>query len=672
MPQTTAILKAETKGFVEANQQAAKINKAASVAAKEQLKNTKDVEKELGRMGDQLKDLARQQVSLNKEMEKVDRASEAYKKLAGTMNELNKQQNEIQRAANNVERAFVRQNRAITAAQMARGGFAQGVLQGITPGVGPFLQRGPGMQRQMAGMAIGRAGRGMAGAVTGMPFGGLGALAQGLMSIPGGAALGVPLMQATRQAAMALQFRGGVQQAMPFLGIEQLQARTGARLVRARRGFTNEEIERRARRAAEEVMPGGAPGAFVRAEPTEEELAREGSRASMLYKAEKKRLLDERAKRIGRATAERREFFESIAGPGARLAGIAKPEAFQFAAQVAQVSGGRAIEMVRRSPEFFRTAFAAKTLYGAGPEVAGAFMQAERRGGLVGAAGRGGEAFAEALGQATAIGLEGSEINDFLSIIASGIQDWKRTGIQINAGAITGIARGVGAAVGAVRGMAIARGMQAAATGMAARGPQTSLDLMMMQAAGYRGGGAAEFERAQIALEEGLSPQQWNTILERLIQQGGGGAGGRLYAATRFREAGIQMPGSEMQKLAREGIREMPGAPRLTGMELEERAAAAMDPALARRAGIMNEQISAGNKLLKATQDLEATASTITKAFSEELGPLISDVTGKFLALSKALPGVVEAVKAKPGGFAVEYGKRFIDPFGVFFTGEGE
>ena len=100
--QTKAVLKAEVKGFVEAAQAATKINKAASAAAKDQLRNTKEVEKELGRMGDRLKDLAREQVSLNKEMAKVDKASEAYKRLTGTMKELNKQQNEIQRAASNV------------------------------------------------------------------------------------------------------------------------------------------------------------------------------------------------------------------------------------------------------------------------------------------------------------------------------------------------------------------------------------------------------------------------------------------------------------------------------------------------------------------------------------------------------------------------------------------
>ena len=83
--QTNVVLGAKTKGFVQAGQEAAKITKAAAAGAKEQLKNTKEVEKELGRMGSQLKNLARLQVSLNREMEKVGKASDTYKKLSGEL-----------------------------------------------------------------------------------------------------------------------------------------------------------------------------------------------------------------------------------------------------------------------------------------------------------------------------------------------------------------------------------------------------------------------------------------------------------------------------------------------------------------------------------------------------------------------------------------------------------
>jgi hypothetical protein len=668
--QTKVTIGAETKGFVKVAQEAAKVSKAAAVAAKDQLKNAKDVEKELDRMGSQLKDLARLQVSLNKQMEKVDKTSGTYKELAGRMKDVTKQQDDLQRAARNVERAFQDQGKAVTAAQMAQGGFAQGLLQGVTPGVGPFLQRGPGMRRQAIGMGVGRMARGLAGGAARAPFAGMQGIAQALSAMPGGGLLAGPMMLAAAQAGPALAYRGAMQQAMPFLGTGA--TREAAAGVRAR--LSPERIRRLAERRATTEIGYEERYTTVGEGPTIYEERFAHTVDEQLRTAETKRLEATRARRIGEVTADRRRFFGTITGAGAGLAGMAKPEAMQFAAQIAQIGGGRAIDMPK---DFFRTAFAARTLYGVGPEATGAFMQAGRRGGLVGGAGRGGEALAETIGQATAIGLEGSEINDFLSVIAGGIQDWKRTGIQINAGAITGIARGVGAAVGAVRGMAIARGMQAAATGMSARGPQTTLDLMMMQAAGYRGGGAGEFEAAQIAIEKGLTSDQWNVILKRLIRQGGGAETGRLYAATMFRQAGITMPASEMAKLAQEGIGEVPGAPKakVTGAELIERAPKALDPFLVRQAAITNKQLAAGQKMLTATQNTADSAANTAAVFVEKLGPTIDALTGKLNDLTMAVSGTTEAVKkSKEGGWFSEYGSAAASgsfgEYGSFTTGE--
>ncbi len=463
--QTTATLSAKTKGFAEVAQQAAKINKAAAAASKEQLKNSEDVEKSFGKIGNQLKKLAGLQRDLNREMGQAEKGSKAYKEFAKQSEEASKQQERLRASLRKTGQELRGQNQAVTAAQMARGGFIQGLIQGGVPGAGPFIQRGPGMGRQVAGMATGRALRGMAGGMARAPFAGLQGIGQALSAIPGGRLLGGPMMLAAAQAGPALAFRGAMQQAMPFLGTERLQARTRARVARAGQGFTEADIKLTARDAEIEAR------AHV---PVLKEAA--GKRA---YAAKTEAMEAARDIRLGRATAERREAFGRITAPGVALAGMAKPEAFQFAAQIARVGGGQAMQMPR---QFFQAAFAAKTLYGAGPEVSGAFMQAGRRGGLVGGVGRGGEAMAETIGKATAIGLEDSEINDFLGIIAGGIQDWKRTGIPMNTGSIAGIARGVGSSIGAVRGVAVAQGIAGAARGLAMGGPQSAIDMMMLQA----------------------------------------------------------------------------------------------------------------------------------------------------------------------------------------------
>jgi hypothetical protein len=665
--QTKVVIGAETKGFVKVNQEAAKISKAASAAAKEHLKNTKDVEKELSRMGSQLKELARHQVSLNKEMEKVDKSSDLYKTLAGRLKDVNKQQDDLQRSTRNVERAFRDQGRAVTAAQMASGGFVQGLVQGAVPGAGPFIQRGPGMGRQMIGMAAGRAARGVAGGIARAPFAGLQGIGQALSMMPGGGFVGGPMMLAAQQAGPALAFRAGLQQAMPFLGTGQFRARAAA----VGGALTEEEILRRAeaaRTAAQRPTRGWERRAGAIAE-----IEAESQRGEIAFTAEKERLEGLEARRTRRlrgVAKERREAFGAISGPGAALAGMAKPEAFQFAAQVARIGGGRAMEM---PPAFFQAAFAARTLYQAGPEVTGAFMQAGRRGGLVGGVGRGGEAIAETIGQATAIGLEGSEINDFLSVIASGIQDWKRTGIPMNAGSITGIARGVGGAVGAVRGMTIARGITGAAQGLAMGGPQSAIDMMMLQAVGYRGGGAESFEQAQIALERGeFGAKETSRLMERLTTMGGGGAAGRLFAREQLRQKGIQIGPTEMQRIGREGIAELPKAGTLTSKELAERAATELDPALARQANIVNQQIATGNAMLSSTQNMAEAASATAKTFTDTFGPSIDSLT---TGIKEAADGLSEFTeKARKSGNTLTYVLKnliTVVPPEEFNTGEG-
>lgn len=665
--ETTVIIGAKTKGFVRAGQEAAKITKAAASAAKEQLKNTKDVEKELGRMGSQLKDLARHQVSLNREMEKVGKATDTYKRLSGQLKEVNKQQDELQRSARNVERAFKDQSKAVTSAQMARGGFAQGLVQGVAPGA--FIQRGPGMRQQMVGMAVGRAARGVVGGLARAPFSGLSGIGQALAAIPGGGIIGGPMMLAAQQAGPAMAFRGGMQRDMPFLGTAQMRARNRARVAAVGPGMTGEDILLGAEsaRGIASRPRAGSPLSL-------EAIDIENRRGELAFTKEKARLggaESRRIRRLDRIEASRRESLAKISEPGVSLAGMAKPEAFQFAAQIARIGGGQALDMPR---EFFRTAFAAKTLYGVGPEVSGAFMQADRRGGLVGGAGRGGDAMAEAIGQATAIGLEGSEINDFLNVIASGIQDWKRTGMPINAGSIAGMARGIGVSIGAVRGMAVAQGMTAAAQGVAMGGPQGAMDMMMLQAAGYRGGGAAEFEQAQIALEKGLTAKQVGGLMKRLTRMGGGAESGRLFAKQMLREKGISISPSEMMALEKTGFKgllEGGAVEGTTGGKLAREAAAALDPVTRRQALIDNKKIAAGNAMIKSVQDLDESSTNIAKQFSKELGPYVSDLTGLFKELTESLPGLISVLK----GTATEGKASYANPGSPavfdFLTGEG-
>lgn len=692
---TDLIVTMKPKGFAEAQQKISAAAKEALKVSSEQVKGFASagrgasmVGKEVDRLKKRMEDLVRAQTSAIKAMEGMDdKASPAFADLNKTLETTVSEIAKIDGAVRNLERTF----------QAKRRSFSQGFLQGAVPGA--FIERGPGMYRQAAGVAAGRAGRGVAGGLAGIPFGGAQSVVQAVSAIPGiGGALAAPLSRAMQQSEMFLQSEQVRMGTMPFLGGFGLSAQAGRA---GRRGFAGgglpdavkaqmrmegegkarqaalkntQEIlqfraESKARAALEKMNPTINRGALLtsmeesnmqgmQGSPFERKVFAEEMRKARVHSGARVKAADSAARNKAAAAARNqimRRSLGNIQGLGVQLMGAAAPEARQFAAGVSQAGGGFGVQMQQQ--DLLRQAMGAKTLFGVQGETAGAFLQAGRRGGLVGGQGRAGDAFRKTLGDAMRLGLEGSEINTYLQEMAAGITQWRQTGIPVNADSVASMGKEFGRlGVGGVRGAALAGGFGRAAEQMAAGGPQTAGQLMAFRAlGGLRGRSMEDMEEAQIRLEEKkFTGEDITNLISQLVQAGGGGASGRRVAFGELKGMGVQISRRELKDIstaietgepteaaAKVAAQQRRGS-QLAGITeapggLAGAAAGLVPAAVKRQAALQNQQIATGRQMIKAVQTMEKTAQRITKQIADVTRPLLEAVAGNIDNLVGAL-----------------------------------
>lgn len=314
---TNVIISTETKGFDKAQQQVTKFNTEAAKGLKDQTKGFseaqktseqfekalgrlektfegtsgafkkniegvmsefdnlnqmefKDVQKHVGGLKEHLGGLAKEQAAITAAMGKMeDKGSPAYKKLKEHLKGVTEESKNTERQIVSLERAFAKQAAeakkaaeeqkrlsadAAADARMRRGAFVQGLAQGGLPMPSPFLQRGPGMGRQLAGMGIGRAltgGMGVTRGVGGAMFGGVAGVQAMLSGIPmvGGLMAG-QLGAAQSYAQQQIAFQQTKLEIAPYLGsvaemqevaAEKAEARARRRKSRRRKKLLKAE-----------------------------------------------------------------------------------------------------------------------------------------------------------------------------------------------------------------------------------------------------------------------------------------------------------------------------------------------------------------------------------------------------------------------------------------------
>lgn len=556
---TSLIVEAKGRGLKEQQREAEKLRQALS---------PERLAKGLNQMDEVLAKNIRRTSKLGKELASIGRALKVFE---GAVSKVDRLAESLKKSKNEASQL----NR-----EASKGAFSQGFLQQV--GFGPFLQRGPGMRRQAAGM--------MAGQMFRAPFAGTAGLTQGIANIPG-----VGLMAGPMQAALqgASQFRNIQRLQMQIaasgggLGAANAAARGASSAIMAERfqprvfrsgvdAFEGLTPAQRARTHAPSgyltrAQAGAAAGAdpFVRqfmglgsggAESADQAFR---SQSAAFRARERERFQDEEARRrasfqsdrdaragsAGRAARDRTLFgrstfggAQSMAGIGSSLGAMNVEQTLQLQRQILEQGGGSASGAFQNRA--LSSAIAAQTLFGVSPGVSGSLLGAQRQGGLqgLGSGGRSGDALSRSIALAAAQGFEGSEINRHLQTMAAGIEQFRQTGIPFAGESISRLSVGIQRAsgLGAARSGQVGAGIVQTAQKIAQQGgPRSPLEFQMLQQLGGfggRGGGMADMMTSLERLRSGGGPGGFSTDELRGLFKGIGGKsmgrGGRDQAAT--------------------------------------------------------------------------------------------------------------------------------------------
>lgn len=691
---------------------------AAKVAADTQDLGTKStqalaaVDAQVKKLEASFKTLTDKQLELVQALEDTaDKGSPAYKGLQKDLANVQREATGVERTLNSVRRAYRNQEDEASKArrrrkreedeerQRRRRSFTQGFLQGMIPQAA-YLERGPGMFRQAAGAAIGGRIRAGLGGISQIPFTGAAGLAQAIQALPGGGAFAAPMMTGMQYAQEALQFQQQRQQMLPFLAMgQQVGTRTVGETAQQQRkriaGIVDQarlEAQAPKQEPTETFIPSGATQLGMMAAVggiVAYQKAKGAFGGTVGQKLAERRAARDRAKKVEAAggeaaylrqqeQAEREADIQAMitveGGPARQRKravtlqdyiqrqgvgmGFALPQAMQLMGGITQAGGGVGRELVTQG--LGQAGMAAQRLYGIGPEVTGAFLQAGRAGGAVGAEGRGGAAMVEAIAGGMSLGLEGSELTNWMSQMAQDIRSWQQTGIPINTGSVNALGASFAKwGLGGVRGGEAARGISARARQLSTRGPQGAEELILLQElGGLTGTGVEAFEEAQLKLERGeFSPEELQRAMGRFLRVGGGGAGGRQVFRRAMKRFNVQF-GIEETRLLQKQIeggklnpeeeakvkdinekisqvaKQAPGDIEVMGARARDRTA----PALERQARQMNQQLGAGNQMLPIMQDLNAVTRNVVTGFNELAKAPLKDLTGSFKDLSDKVP----------------------------------
>jgi hypothetical protein len=283
------------------------------------------------------------------------------------------------------------------------------------------------------------------------------------------------------------------------------------------------------------------------------------------------------------------------------------------------------------------------------------------------------------------MGLMGSDLIQYLQTIAQGIRNFDQTGIPINEESVKSMGDTFGqAGLMPIRAMTMAGGMKQYLAGIGEQGPQGGMDLLAMQMlGGYKGGGAAEYEKAMIQLENmkmgkgNLGGPEVQAMMRHIIQIGGGGARGRLILKGYLGEHGIPMGTQEMaimgkqlmgeplddtekdyiakgQKLRKAGARK---AAEPLEQQAEE-AVRARGGLVAKRAAITNQQIDVGQRVASSVLTLEQSALKINTSFLNLANGGLAKTSTGLLGLATVIESFTKKVEAAGGvlGYIKKHG----------------
>lgn len=581
--ETVLSYKADTRGLKEL---------ARELSRTFETTGARDLNRSYRDLNKALKGLTHEQARLNAELLKAKEGTEVYTTL--------------EKALKRVDNQAAQLRRTLTGIRPDPGGFAQGFAQGFAPSVAGYIQRGPGMQAQMAGQALGAgarlpfriAGRGVSNIGGAFASGSLSTLFAGIPGLGGlaGMAEGAVGSAVAREDAIlqALLATGQVA-ASGGVGRAAMRRSRRGRSARIRRRTAElsaqAEADIRARYSGRRVDPNtgeilpageefrslvkgiagtegaGYPGEFLinpeavakrvaaeqkAAKRVEDYLKREADREVKMARKEaaKRAQREERARERRAGRAGSRAALTGGAKAFERL-GMDRTQAIQVAGQLsAQIGGGLLSEQAALGIVGAQT-------QGVAQGTAARLLRQQR----AGRGGVGGEVLSKAIGEAVAQGLEGSEVNESLLSLVGLQERAEQQGLKISAEGAGTLSRAF-QALGAqgVRGGVLGAQLIGAGQRVGLAGISSPESAALFRAAGFDPAqGGLSYLRASERLENLAAGEGDAGVLFELIRNLSGGVRGRgefgrlvrgRTLQKSFASLGIQVGSREAQELS--------------------------------------------------------------------------------------------------------------------------
>lgn len=390
----------------------------------------------------------------------------------------------------------------------------------------------------------------------------------------------------------------------------------------------------------------------------------------------------ERAKEVGdrwsrHGFKRRREMETGTSGPVTRTVtesafdsqsyvaegikyGVAPAQSMEMAATMSQAAGRP------MSAQEFGKGLALQRTTGVDLGASGQAVRQLRYAGQLGGTGGGNmEQVADLIGQAVAMGLEGSEISEYLQEQTGFLGAMAKKGIGIDIDKMRALEASVmNSGVVQWRADDISRQFIGGAQQVGKKGAQSAEQFRLMRAFGFSGeGGLEEFFKVRMGMQSpGLaskmgmkSPQEaMSRFIEQFRMDGVGAATQAGVLQQAFSGIGTEIGPEEAFALSQGLQKAKPGEYQID-TKAAQRLVGATAPSVRAEAGIEAERVAIGGKVAGAMQNLERTTNNMAGTFENVLGPALDLFSAKLESATAAMEA------ASQGGV----GGGPMDPWGM-------
>jgi hypothetical protein len=327
-------------------------------------------------------------------------------------------------------------------------------------------------------------------------------------------------------------------------------------------------------------------------------------------------------------------------------------DAIQAGSQFTRQVGGR------YNQGQFEQAFAAETQFGVDQSTSAQLFRQQR-------AGRGGTTkdatnmLAKAIGAATAQGLEGSEIGEYLDTIAQVQSQAEQKGLKIDTETFTGLGVALSRGLGLEGPQAgrIAGNITSMAQNVVTQGAKGPMDIQMLRAAGFDPE-KGNFLETRRKLAGGMDASSTFDLLESLV----GGEGDALKRGYTLERSGLGL-GTEQAIALQEKLKlgkgafmeSMAGAGTgsasdlLAGMAMTDKSGKAttlgmLTGGIRGQNAVQDQLVAAGGAAAGNVQALQQQAAAMATTMATSLKPFMDPITKNMVQLSKGLESLLRMV----------------------------